>query len=60
MLVAAGFHADSLVLRDARKPGWEKALLQTAGVVCDALTASRLPQLLQCFSILLDIGSFAR
>jgi DNA-binding transcriptional regulator YhcF (GntR family) len=43
MLVAAGFDADSLVLRDARKPGWEKALLQTAGVVCDALTAQRLP-----------------
>ena len=44
MLVAAGFDADSLVLRDARKPGWEKALLQTAGVVCDALTATRLPK----------------
>lgn len=44
MLVAAGFEADSLVLRDARKPGWEKALLQTAGVVCDALTAQRLPE----------------
>jgi hypothetical protein len=49
MLVAAGFHADSLVLRDARKPGWEKPLLQTAGVVCDALTASRLPRSCRAF-----------
>ena len=49
MLVAAGFEADSLVLRDARKPGWEKALLQTAGVVCDALTAQRLPKACRAF-----------
>jgi GntR family transcriptional regulator len=49
MLVAAGFHADSLVLRDVRKAGWEKPLLQTDGVVCDALTAQRLPKACRAF-----------
>jgi DNA-binding transcriptional regulator YhcF (GntR family) len=43
MLVAAGFHPDSLVFRDARKQGWQKGLRQTAGVVCDSLTATRVP-----------------
>ena len=49
MLVAAGFDADSLVVSDARKTGWEKALLETAGVVCDALTAARLPKKCNAF-----------
>ena len=49
MLVAAGFDADTLVIRDARKSGWEKALLETAGVVCDALTATRLPKKCNAF-----------
>lgn len=49
MLVAAGFDADSLVLRDARRTGWEKPLLQTSGVVCDALTAQRLPKSCRAF-----------
>jgi len=43
MLVAAGFHPDSLVFRDARKPGWQKGLRQTRAVVCDSLTAAHLP-----------------
>lgn len=44
MLVAAGFHPDTLVLRDARKPGWAQGLKQSAAVVCDCLTATRLPK----------------
>jgi hypothetical protein len=43
MLNAAGFHPDSLVLRDARKPNWQRGLKQTAAVVCDSLTARELP-----------------
>jgi DNA-binding transcriptional regulator YhcF (GntR family) len=43
MLNAAGFHPDSLVLRDARKPNWQRGLKQTAAVVCDSLTAKALP-----------------
>jgi len=44
MLLAAGFDADCLVVRDARKPGWAKGLRQTAAVVCDSLTAPQLPR----------------
>jgi DNA-binding transcriptional regulator YhcF (GntR family) len=43
MLSAAGFHPDSLVLRDARKLNWQRGLKQTAAVVCDSLTAKELP-----------------
>ena len=43
MLSAAGFHPDSLVLRDARKPNWQRGLKQTAAVVCDSVTAKELP-----------------
>jgi GntR family transcriptional regulator len=43
MLNAAGFHPDSLVLRDAREPNWQRGLRQTAAVVCDSLTATELP-----------------
>lgn len=43
MLSAAGFHPDSLVPRDARKPNWQRGLKQTAAVVCDSVTASELP-----------------
>ena len=38
MLVAAGLDPDSLILRDARKRGWQRGLEQTAGVICDAYT----------------------
>ena len=44
MLIAAGFDADALIVRDARASGWQKALPQVAAVVCDSLTASRLPK----------------
>jgi DNA-binding transcriptional regulator YhcF (GntR family) len=43
MLSAAGFHPDSLVFRDARKPNWRRGLKQTAAVLCDSLTAKELP-----------------
>ena len=43
MLSAAGFHPDSLVFRDARKPAWHRGLQQTAAVVCDSVTATELP-----------------
>jgi GntR family transcriptional regulator len=43
MLNAAGFHPDSLVLRDAREPNWQRGLKQTAAVVCDSVTAKELP-----------------
>jgi GntR family transcriptional regulator len=39
MLVAAGLDPDSLILRDARKPRWQRGLEQTAGIICDAYTA---------------------
>lgn len=44
MLVAAGFHSDSLVFRDARKPNWQRGLKETAAVVCDSVIASDLPK----------------
>lgn len=43
MLNAAGFHPDSLVLRDASEPNWQRGLKQTAAVVCDTVTAKELP-----------------
>jgi hypothetical protein len=43
MLSAAGFHPDSLVLSDVRKPNWQRGLKQTAAVVCDSVTAKELP-----------------
>jgi DNA-binding transcriptional regulator YhcF (GntR family) len=43
MLSAAGFHPDSLVLRDAGKANWQRGLKQTAAVVCDSVTATELP-----------------
>jgi DNA-binding transcriptional regulator YhcF (GntR family) len=43
VLTAAGFHPDSLVFRDARDPGWQRGLKETAAVICDSLTARELP-----------------
>lgn len=43
MLTATGFQSDSLVLRDAREPNWQRGLKETAAVVCDSLTAAELP-----------------
>jgi DNA-binding transcriptional regulator YhcF (GntR family) len=44
ILTAAGFHPDSMVFRDARKPGWQRGLKQTAAVVCDSVSAAALPK----------------
>jgi GntR family transcriptional regulator len=44
MLVAAGFHPDSLLVRDARQPGWKQGLSTTAAVVCDCVTGTKLPK----------------
>jgi hypothetical protein len=44
MLAAAGFHPDSLLFRDARKPNWQRGLKETRVVVCDQVTASELPK----------------
>lgn len=44
MLVAAGFDAESLLLRDAREKGWQRGIEQAAGVVCDVVTAEELPR----------------
>ena len=47
MLVAAGFPAESLVFRDARKGNWQRGLKEAAVVICDSLTASELPKTLR-------------
>ena len=44
ILNAAGFHPDSLILRDAREKDWKRGLEQTSAVVCDILTAADLPK----------------
>lgn len=43
VLAAAGFHADSLLFRDAGQPHWQRGLKQTVAVVCDSVTATQLP-----------------
>lgn len=40
MLLASGFHPDTLVFRDARKKNWQRGLEQMAAVVCDSVTAA--------------------
>jgi GntR family transcriptional regulator len=42
MLIAAGFHPDCLILRDATKPSWQRGLPETTAVICDSLTARSL------------------
>jgi GntR family transcriptional regulator len=42
MLIAAGFPAECLVLRDASKPNWQRGLKQVAATVCDSLTSHEL------------------
>lgn len=43
MLVAAGFEADALLLRDASLYGWTSGLNQARTVICDAHTSTVLP-----------------
>lgn len=42
MLIAAGFPAECLVLRDASTPEWQRGLKQVAAIVCDTFTACKL------------------
>lgn len=43
ILVAAGFHSDTLIFRDARKTNWQRGLKEAAAVICDVVTALELP-----------------
>ena len=43
VLNAAGFHPDGLIFRDARNSTWHRGLAETAAVVCDSVTATKLP-----------------
>jgi DNA-binding transcriptional regulator YhcF (GntR family) len=54
MLIAAGFHPDSLVFRDAHQPGWQRGLKQMAPVICDSVTAAEVPKACHvvCFSLI--------
>jgi len=56
MLVAAGFEADTLLLRDAAQPGWTSGLNQARTVLCDCHTATLLPPSIPSikFSLLAD------
>jgi DNA-binding transcriptional regulator YhcF (GntR family) len=56
MLVAAGLHPDTLLLRDARQPGWRDGLNQVGAIVCDTFTAKILPPKLRIipFQLLAD------
>ncbi len=44
MLVAAGVSAECLLARSTEEPNWTRGLEQTAGVVCDVTTMTRLSQ----------------
>lgn len=41
MLAAAGVDPDLLVVRNTRRPRWQRGLEQTGAVICDVLTAER-------------------
>jgi DNA-binding transcriptional regulator YhcF (GntR family) len=60
LLIAAGLPPESLLVRDATRPGWKRGLETTSGVICDAATAQELPA--GCFPLvfrLLGDSSFA-
>ena len=44
ILVAAGFHSDSMVFRNTSEPGWQRGLKQMAVVICDSVTALEMPK----------------
>jgi len=50
LLVAAGFHPSSLVIRDTRKSNWQRGLDQVAALVCDSLTAASEPKVARVIS----------
>jgi GntR family transcriptional regulator len=43
MLIATGFSPEVLLIRDARESRWSAGLAEAASVICDSLTANRLP-----------------
>ncbi len=43
MLVAAGFAPESLLVRDATKPGWKRGLETASAILCDAAIQHDLP-----------------
>lgn len=60
MLVAAGLKPESLLVRDAARPGWKRGLDATTAVVCDSLTALELPK--KCHALvfrLIDAASIS-
>lgn len=54
MLLASGFHPDTLVFCDARKKNWQRGLQEMAAVVSDCMTAAdlRKPPRVVVFSLL--------
>jgi len=50
MLMAAGFEADCLMVRDATRVGWRRGLGETAAIVCDSLTAEMVNGVTRVFS----------
>ena len=61
LLIAAGLPPESLLVRDATRPGWKRGLESTSGVICDIVVAQQLPK--KCFPMvfhLLDEASIAQ
>jgi GntR family transcriptional regulator len=60
MLAAAGVDPDLLVVRNPRRPRWQRGLDQTGGIICDVLTAAtrELPKgpRIFVFSVVADAG----
>jgi len=60
MLAAGGVDPDLLVVRNPRRPRWQRGLEQTGGIICDVLTAAKreLPKgpRIFVFSVLSDAG----
>ena len=58
MLAAVGVDPDLLVVRNPRRPRWQRGLEQTEGIICDVLTAAtkQLPKgpRIFVFSVLAD------
>lgn len=53
MLIAAGFDPESILVRDARQPGWQRGLNVASAVVCDSVTAEKLPKTSRAIPFLL-------
>ena len=60
MLAAAGVDPDLLVVRNPRRPRWQRGLDQTGGIICDVLTVAnrKLPKgpRIFVFSVISDAG----